>query len=65
MRRLTPARPQTAPGLYARVEAVSAELDQLLGEISLGLRGPAHFDAIEERASNISRRLRAAFRQKD
>lgn len=53
------------PGLYARIEAVSTELDELLAEVSRGVRGPAQFDALEERATDISRRLRAAFRTKD
>jgi hypothetical protein len=36
--------------------------DQLMAEVRQGIRGPAHFDALEERASGIASGLRGAFR---
>lgn len=53
------------PGLYARLDAASTELDQLIGDVGSGVRGPAHFDELEERASKISRRITGAFRERN
>ncbi|MDE8654789.1 hypothetical protein [Novosphingobium album (ex Liu et al. 2023)] len=40
-------------------------LDALLSEVRGGIRGPAHFDRLEEKACAIGARLRAAFRERE
>ena len=37
--------------------------DALCGEVERGIRGPEHFDELEEEASDIGRELRDAFRR--
>lgn len=54
--------PAQTPSLEQLLDDQVAELDALVGEVRLGLRGPAHFDALEERATAIGKGLRAAFR---
>lgn len=56
---IKPARPSIARLLDDQVDA----LDALIGEVRGGLRGPAHFDALEEKADAIGKGLRAAFRE--
>ncbi len=40
-----------------------AALDQLLRDVSCGIRSAEHFDALEARASTIGQKMRDAFRK--
>lgn len=53
-----PRSPSVATLLDRQIDA----LDQLAGEVRGGIRGPAHFDALEERAQAIGQNLVRAFR---
>ena len=48
--------------LYTALANVIRQLDEMQSEISGGVRGHAHFNDLEERASAIGAELRAAFR---
>lgn len=50
------------PQLEQLLSLESEALDQLLGAVARGIGGPAHYDALEEEAQGIARRLRSAFR---
>lgn len=50
------------PDPAATLERASAELDQLVYDIRLGIRSQAHFDALETRASAIADLIRSAMR---
>lgn len=54
----TPARPSIEQLLDEQVDA----LDRLMAEVRLGIRGPAHYDRLEQQAGDIADRLRVAFR---
>jgi hypothetical protein len=56
---IRPRRPSVDQLLDEQVDA----LDTLVGEVRRGIRGPAHFDELEERASAIGTSVRAAFRE--
>ncbi len=61
------SRPSRNAGRADIEQLLDGELnafDQLMAEVRQGIRGPAHFDALEERASRIATGLRAAFRQR-
>lgn len=51
------------PDLAARLERQSFALDKLIQEARLGVRDPAHFDALEERAQQIASAIVAPFRK--
>lgn len=38
-------------------------LDRLVAEVRAGIRGPAHYDQLEEQANGIASGLRKAFRK--
>lgn len=50
------------PSLEQQLDAQVDALDNLLSEVRGGIRGPYHFDTLEERAGAIGAGLRAAFR---
>lgn len=50
------------PSLETLLDAQVDALDRLVGDVRGGVRGPGHFDALEERADDIARQIRAAFR---
>lgn len=52
------------PSLEQLLDEQVSELDALIGEVRGGVRGAAHFDALEERANAIGKSLRAAFRRR-
>lgn len=54
--------PAEKPSLEQLLDEQVSELDALVGEVRMGVRGAAHFDALEERANAIGKGLRAAFR---
>lgn len=55
--------PLTArPSLAVLVDRQIDQLDRLASELRGGIRGPAHFDALEERAQAIAAALIGAFR---
>lgn len=56
-------RPQP-PSLTLKLDRVRDRLDALCSEVAGGVRGPAQFDALEERAQGIAADLRAAFRSR-
>lgn len=58
MRRLRPSPPSLATMLDAEVSA----LDGVMSEVRGGIRDAAHFDALEQRVTDIAMGLRAAFR---
>lgn len=51
------------PSLGLLLDRERAAFDELVAEAFSGVRGPDHFEALEERASGIADRLRAAFRK--
>lgn len=53
---------ETRPSLESQLAEASGQLDQLLGEISRGIRNPTHFDQLEERGNAIGAGIRRAFR---
>ena len=53
---------QIALSLEVNISEAQSEIDQLLAEISGGVRDQRHFDELEERASRIGEQLRFAFR---
>lgn len=63
MSRLTPPRPvSTRPDAATRLERQADALDHLIAEMRIGVRDQRHFDALEERASDIAKAVRASFR---
>lgn len=59
----TRAAPSSAaPTIYQRLSQAGAALDDLARDVSLGVRDQNHFDALEERASQIAGSVRSAFR---
>lgn len=54
-----PAQPTIAELLDDQL----SEFDELLRDVRGGIRSPAHFDALEERASMIGQKMRDAFRR--
>ena len=50
--------------LHARLTQASERLDQLLRDVSGGIRGPAHYNQLEGEATDIGVNLRSAFRTK-
>jgi hypothetical protein len=60
MRRGITAAPASLETLLDReVEA----FDQVMSEVRNGVRGPAHYDELEERVTTIASGMRAAFRK--
>lgn len=58
----TTVRLRLKPGIEAALRDASAELDEVMAALSLGLRDQAQFDALEQRAQRIARLVREAFR---
>ena len=50
--------------LAARLDQLRDQFDALCGDVAGGVRGPAQFDALEERAQAIAAGIRAAFRSR-
>lgn len=48
--------------IEAALRDASAEIDEMLAAISLGLRNQGQFDALEQRAQRVRARLQKAFR---
>lgn len=46
----------------AQLSQVQSDIDELLCEVSAGVRSPIHFEELEERAEAIAGSLRDAFR---
>ena len=57
-------RPVHAPvaSLETLLDGAVSDLDDMVGEVRGGVRDQRHFDTLEERASGIASRIRAAFR---
>ena len=58
------SRATARPGLATLLDREVGRLDQLLGDVRLGVRDQRHFDELEERAQGIAQRLTAAFRSR-
>ena len=54
--------PRAHPDLYTALSDVSRKLDEMLAELSSGVRSQAHFNQLEEQASDLGAQLRAVFR---
>lgn len=52
------------PSLLVKLDQLRDQFDTLCSEVAGGVRGPAHFDALEERAHDVAADLRAAFRSR-
>lgn len=50
------------PDAAATLERASSALDALIYDVRLGIRSPAHFDALEARASAIADLIRSSMR---
>lgn len=50
--------------LYGALQRQSQELDALMGRVAAGVRSQGEYDALEERAAEIGRAIRDAFRRK-
>lgn len=48
--------------IEAALRDASAEIDEMLAVISLGLRNQAQFDALEQRAQRVRASIQRAFR---
>lgn len=48
--------------IEAALREASAEIDEMLAVLSLGLRNQAQFDALEQRAQRVRANLQRAFR---
>lgn len=59
-----PAQRHEPPSLSLKLDRLRDRFDALCSELAGGVRGPAHFDALEERAQGIAADLRAAFRSR-
>ena len=57
-----PAGIPRSPSIQALLDRQVDALDRLIGEVRGGIRGPAHFDALEEKAHAIGQGLVRAFR---
>ena len=57
-----PAMQATKPSLERQLAEAQSQLDELLGEVTGGIRNSTHFDQLEERANAIGAGLRRAFR---
>ena len=55
-------RTSARPSLEQLLDEQICALDRVIGEVRLGLRGPSHFDELEQRAHTIAAGLRKAFR---
>ncbi|MBB3035393.1 hypothetical protein [Alteriqipengyuania lutimaris] len=53
---------QTKPSLEQQLTEAQAQLDEVLGEVTAGIRNPTHFDQLEERGNAIGAGIRRAFR---
>jgi hypothetical protein len=60
--RRSASRPPAPPTIAALLDDQLTEFDALMRDVRGGIRSPAHFDALEERASAIGRAMRDAFR---
>lgn len=62
--RLAPGvkRPPERPSIGTLIDRQIDALDALASEVRGGIRGPVHFEALEERAQAIGDGLRQAFR---
>ena len=60
MRVTMPLRPTS--DIEAALREASAEIDEMLAVLSLGLRNQAQFDALEQRVQRLRARLQKAFR---
>jgi hypothetical protein len=56
---------QRQDAMLAELQRASGDLDQVIGELSLGTRSAAHFEALEEQAQAIARRIVQAVRGAD
>lgn len=51
-----------SPSLEQLLDEQVDRLDRLIGEVRGGIRGPAHYDHLEECAESIASGIRRAFR---
>lgn len=54
---------QSRPSALQLLENARDELDQLIGEARLGIRGHQQVNELDERCDGIGRQIRAAFRK--
>lgn len=62
-----PIAPSRRPARLSLATLLNEQIDELNGivaEIDRGLRGPGHYDELEQRADEAARGIRAAFREK-
>lgn len=57
-----PAVQVAKPSLERQLAEAQGQLDELLSEVTGGIRNSTHFDQLEERANAIGAGLRRAFR---
>lgn len=55
-------RPASTPTIAELLDDQLTEFDELMRDVRSGIRSPSHFDALEERASQIGQAMRNAFR---
>lgn len=55
--------PKPAPSIEQLLDREVDALDQLMGAVRGGIRGPEHFDRLEAEATRIGGALRDAFRR--
>lgn len=55
-------QPAARPSLEQQLDEQVDRLDRLVAEVRGGIRGPGHFDHLEEEAEAIASGLRRAFR---
>ncbi len=60
---MPPSRRTYDPSIEQLLDEQVDQLDRLMAEVRGGVRGPQHFDALEEAATRIGSSLRRAFRE--
>lgn len=64
MRQLPPRSARRPVSLETLLDAEVAALDDVMAEVRRGVRDAVHFDALEQKVTDIAMGLRAAFREK-
>lgn len=64
MSRLPPRGARRPISLETLLDSEVAALDDVMAEVRRGIRDAVHFDALEQRVTDIAMGLRAAFREK-
>lgn len=63
MRRMPSRSERRPPSLETLLDTEVASLDNVMAEVRSGVRDAVHFDALEQRVTDIAMGLRAAFRE--